>query len=135
MDSYNKPLPIKDPLTQPYWDHALNGKLSVQCCNKCKHLHFPPSPLCSSCLSEDLDWMVVDGEASLVSWVRFHRAYWDGFKDSLPYDVCLVKLKEGPMILSNFSGPVPENIRAGMPMQAVFEPVTKDVALVRFEFS
>ena len=133
ITSYDKPLPVIDPLTKPYWDHALEHRLAIQCCNACNHVHFPPSPVCPSCLSDDQDWTVVSGEATLVSWVRFHRAYWDGFHADLPYDVCLVQLKEGPIMLSNFRGGAPQVVRVGMQLKVVFDQVTQEVALSRFE--
>lgn len=130
--TYDKPLPEIDPLTKPYWDHAFEHRLSVQHCVDCGHKHFPPSPVCPSCLSDIQDWEVVSGNGTLVSWVRFHRAYWNSYRRDLPYDVCLVKLEEGPLILSNFGGPVPDDVHAGMQVHAVFENVTEQVSLVRF---
>ena len=130
--SYQKPLPVIDPLTKPYWEHASAHRLSVQHCKDCGDRHFPPCDVCPGCLSENQDWEVVSGRVTLESWVRFHRAYWDGFSSALPYDVCLVRLQEGPLVLGNFSGGVPENVHMGMPLRAVFEDVTDDVALVRF---
>ena len=130
--TYCKPLPENDPLTQPYWEYALDNKLSIQYCVECGHQHFPASPVCPDCLSEKQDWLVVSGHATLVSWVKFHRAYWNGFRDDLPYDVCLVKLDEGPLILSNFQGPAPDGLHAGLKLRAVFNHVTAKLSLVNF---
>jgi hypothetical protein len=40
--TYDKPLPIIDELSKPFWDHALEHRLSVQACTHCRHLQFPP---------------------------------------------------------------------------------------------
>lgn len=130
--TYLKPLPENDPLTQPYWENALENKLSIQYCRQCGDTHFPASPVCPQCLSDNQHWQVVSGDATLVSWVKFHRAYWNGFREDLPYDVCLVKLDEGPLILSNFRGPPPEGLHAGMKLRAVFNHVTAKLSLVNF---
>lgn len=130
--AYDKPLPVIDPLTKPYWGYARAHLLSVQHCPSCGDLRFPPCDVCPVCLAGGQEWVVVSGRASLVSWVRFHRAYWDGYRHSLPYDVCLVKLDEGPLILSNFRGGIPEDVHAGMALQAVFDDVTNEISLVRF---
>jgi len=37
----------------------------------------------------------------LVSWVVFHVAYHEAFKDKVPYNVALVELKEGPRLISS----------------------------------
>jgi len=130
--SYTKPLPGIDPLTQPYWEHARAHRVASQKCNTCGDLHFPPSPVCPACLSSDQGWQVLSGRGTLLTWGRFHRAYWDSFRDDVPYDVCVVKLQEGPLIVSNFAGPAPEGLHMGMPLRAVFDDVTPEVSLVRF---
>ncbi|SHH20512.1 Zn-ribbon domain-containing OB-fold protein [Pollutimonas bauzanensis] len=129
---YDKPLPVLDPLTKPYWDFAWARQLSVQRCQSCGDRHFPACEVCPVCLSDDQLWEVVSGRATLVSWVRFHRAYWDGYRAELPYDVCLVQLEEGPLVLSNFGCDIPDDVHMGLPMRAVFEHVAESVSLLRF---
>ena len=36
-----------------------------------------------------------------MSWVVFHVAYHEAFKDKVPYNVALVELKEGPRLISS----------------------------------
>jgi uncharacterized OB-fold protein len=130
--SYDKPLPVKEPLTDPYWALARQHELSIQRCDECGDRHFPPTDVCPSCLSDAQSWQVVSGRGTLVSWVVFHRAYWDGFKPDVPYNCCLVRLEEGPLIVSNIKDQVPADARMGMEVRAVFVDVTDDVSLVRF---
>lgn len=131
-EPYSKPLPVPDPLTQPYWDHAKAHRLAVQKCTACGDRHFPPSPVCPACLSDHQIWEVASGRATLMTWGRFHRAYWSSFKEDLPYDVCVVQLEEGPLVVSNFVGPTSKGLHTGMALRAVFDDVTPDVSLVRF---
>ena len=130
--TYGGPLPDDDLLMKPFWDNTRRHRLSVQHCTECGDLHFPPSPVCPVCLSEDQDWDVVSGRGHIVSWVTFHRAYWDGFVGRLPYDVCLVRLAEGPLMISNFGDARPEGMHEGFPVRVVFEDVTGEVTLPRF---
>lgn len=132
MHAYDKPLPTIDALTRPYWEHARRHELAVQRCEDCGDAHFPPSPVCPCCLSERQGWLVTNGRGTLLSWVRFHRAYWKGFQEELPYDVCAIELEAGPVVVGNFAGGLPEGARLGMPMHAVFEDVTPEISLVRF---
>lgn len=129
---YDKPLPTIDSLTEPYWAHARAHRLSVQKCSDCGHRHFPPGPVCPSCLSVSQEWEVVSGKATLLTWGRFHRAYWNAYKENLPYDVCVVKLDEGPLVVSNFAGTAPAKLYSGMALRAVFDDVTPTVSLLRF---
>ena len=132
MNTYDKPLPTIDALTRPYWEHAKAHRLSVQRCSQCGDRHFPPAPVCPRCLSEDQGWEVVSGRGTLVSWTRFHRAYWPSFRNDLPYYVCVVRLEEGPVVVSNFAGDAPPSLFSGMPLCAVWDDVTPEVSLVRF---
>ena len=132
--SYDKPLPKIDELNRGFWDNARAGILSVQHCKACGDTRYPPSPVCPKCLSPDQDWLAVSGKGTLESWVDFHRAYWDGFKGDLPYRVCLVRLAEGPVMVSNLVGPS-DNVRLGAPMEVVFDAVTEDVTLPKFKMA
>jgi uncharacterized protein len=131
MSTYAKPLPKIDPLNRPFWDHAREGRLAIQVCNACKDAHFPPSPVCPNCLSEDQAWQPVSGRGTLESWIEFHRAYWDGFKDDLPYSVCLVRLAEGPLLVSNLVGDAAK-AKLGAAVHVVFEQATDAVTLPKF---
>ena len=135
MSPYLKPLPKIDAQTRPYWDLARQHVLSVQYCKGCGHHQFPPGPVCSECLSDALEWKPVSGRGTLVSWAEFHRAYWNSLADDLPYNVAVVRLDEGPQIISNLVKALadsPGQLRQGLRLQAVFDDVTPDISLVRF---
>ncbi|MES2713109.1 MAG: Zn-ribbon domain-containing OB-fold protein [Pseudomonadota bacterium] len=127
-----KPRPKIDTVSRGFWDNARAGKLSIQTCAACGDGHFPGSPVCPKCLSEDQSWVQVSGRGTLLSWVRFHRAYWDSFRSDLPYLVCLVGLEEGPMLVSNLVGVEPEDIVIGAEVEAVFEKVDDELTLPKF---
>lgn len=129
---YDKPLPVVDPDSKGYWEHARQHRLAVQHCVACGDKHFPPTPVCPNCLSDRQEWLQASGKATLVSWVKFHRAYWDGYREEVPYNACLVKLEEGPLVISNLAGGIPENARMGMPLRVVFDDLTDEFLLPRF---
>jgi uncharacterized protein len=131
LTSEGKPLPTVTPLNEKFWALARRSVFSLQTCNVCGHRHVPESPVCPRCLSADQDWLPASGEGVLESWVDFHRAYWDGFKAELPYRVCLVRLKEGPLFVSNLMGDGRE-LRAGLPVRVAFTKVTENITLPRF---
>jgi uncharacterized OB-fold protein len=129
--SYNKPLPRLDTTNRPFWDGARQGKLLLQYCKACGDTRFPPSHVCPNCLSSDQDWKEASGKGKLESWVDMHRAYWDGFKGELPYRVCLVRLEEGPVVVSSLVDKT-DNLRMGQPVRVVFDAVTDEVTLPKF---
>jgi uncharacterized OB-fold protein len=128
--SYTKPLPSLTPLDRPFWSNAREGRLSVQRCDACGDMHVPASPVCPNCLGTEQSWQPVSGRGTLESWVDFHRAYWDGFKDELPYRACLVRLEEGPLLISNLVGGGTPGI--GARVHVVFEQATDDITLPKF---
>jgi uncharacterized OB-fold protein len=132
--TYNKPLPQITALNKPFWDAARENRLVVQACPACGDTRFPPGPICPKCLNPEQTWKQVSGRGTLESWVDFHRAYWDGYKDSLPYRVCLVRLEEGPLLVSNLVGNS-DNAKLGAAVQVVFEAVTDTVTLPKFTLS
>jgi uncharacterized OB-fold protein len=134
MDSYKKPLPRIDTLTRPFWEHAQNGRLAIQYCDDCGDGHFPASPICPKCNSDRQSWRAVSGRGTLQSWVAFHRAYWPAFVNELPYDVCLVRLNEGPVMVSTLVGGT-AGAKLGAPVEVLFEPVTEEVTLPKWKIT
>ena len=129
--SYNKPLPRIDALSKPFWDAARENRLVVQACPACGDTRFPPSPVCPKCLRDGQTWRDCSGRGTVESWADFHRAYWPGYNDALPYRVCLVRLTEGPLLVSNLVG-ASDDVRIGTPVHVVFERVTEQVTLPKF---
>lgn len=130
--AYKKPLPKIDDLVRPFWEHARQNKLAVQVCRECGDKHFPPTPVCSNCLTDDQEWQIVSGRGELLSWAVFHRAYWESFANDLPYPVCIVRLEEGPTVAGNLVGFGKDVPKIGDTVEAVFEAVTDEISLMRF---
>lgn len=128
----NKPLPKITPLNRPFWEMTRKSVFSIQTCRACGDRHISESPVCPKCLSSDQEWQPASGTGTIESWVDFHRAYWDGFKEELPYRVCLVRLAEGPLFISNLVGDQ-EGLKHGAPVKVVFRAVNEDVTLPGFE--
>lgn len=131
-EAYSKPLPKPDPLMKPFWEHAAKRELVVQRCEQCHDRHFPPTHVCPKCLSVEQSWEQVSGEGTVFSWIEMHRAYWPGFASDLPYNVCIVQLMEGPLMVSNLIGDV-SGIAVGAPVSVRFDQVTEGVTLPKFE--
>lgn len=132
MSDAAKPLPNVTDLNRPFWAGARDGKLLVQRCGACGRLRFPPARTCDACLSAAADWVPVSGQGTIWSVCEFHRSYLRGFATELPYNVALVTLDEGPRLYTNIVGLPYASIEIGMSVQAIFEPVTADAALVKF---
>lgn len=53
----------------------------------------PPRPVCSRCLSADLEWLELPKEGKIVAFSEIHVAN-DAFQSSVPYIVAIAKLGE-----------------------------------------
>ena len=123
------PLPEPTPLSQPYWDALKDGRLTFQRCRKCNHAWLPPRAECPQCLAAEWDWTEASGKGRVISWVIYHHAYHEVFKQRLPYNVTLVELDEGPRLITNIVNP--EGIAAERPVTLKIED-EHGVALARF---
>jgi uncharacterized OB-fold protein len=129
---YAKPLPAISSLSQPYWDGLRRHEFSLQRCDQCANIWYPPAPLCPRCWSRKFSWTTLSGRGRVNSWVVFHQAYFRGFESELPYNVAEVELDEGPRLLTNLVGIANADIRAGMPVEIVFERATEEITLAKF---
>lgn len=127
------PLPdVANAVAAPFWRAAREHRLVVQRCPACEGLQWPPRPLCSSCLAPlaDSDWTEVRPTGTVWSFVVYHRAFHPGFADKLPYNVAMVRLDDGPVMITNVAGG--NDLEIGERVTARFDEVAPQVSLVRF---
>jgi uncharacterized OB-fold protein len=67
----------------------------------------------------EIDWLIASGRASLRSFAIYHQAY--GPEPKTPYNVALVALEEGPLLVSTVRIDDLEDLRIDMPLRAAFE--------------
>jgi hypothetical protein len=69
-----RPLPVPDAATAPYWDAAREHRLVMPKCADCGAFHFYPRTLCPSCSSSRIEWTACSGRAEVYSYTIVHRA-------------------------------------------------------------
>src|SRR3954463_860226 len=124
------PLPEPTPLSKPYWDALAQGRFTFQRCRKCNHAWLPPRAECPECLAAEWDGATPCGKGRVISWVIYHHAYHEAFKDRVPYNVTLVELDEGPRLITNIVNPE-AGLRAERPVELRIQD-EHGVALARF---
>jgi uncharacterized OB-fold protein len=132
VSGYAKPLPQVTPEMKPFWDAAHRHELVVQRCAGCGRHRFPARDICSRCLSREATWAAVSGRGIVFSWAIMHQVYHPGFAAEVPYAVVVIELDEGARLVSNLVDCLPADVRAGMPVEVVFDDVTPDVTLPKF---
>ncbi len=135
MSDYAKPLPVLTEENLPFWQACREGRLSLQKCDQCGHIRYPISRVCPNCLSLACTWIDMSGRGTVFSYIVFHRAYHEGFKQDVPYNVALIQLEEGPRMYSNVVGTPNDQVKIGQKVEVVFDPVTPEVTIPRFRLS
>lgn len=128
------PSPRPDHLSGPFWALARDRVLGLQRCTACGDLRFPPAPMCPKCLNDVQEWVPASGRGTLFSWCRFHRGYWDGVATLLPYVVAMVRLEEGPVLITSLSGVKDlQGLRLDQPVVLDFQPTSGGYTLPVFK--
>jgi uncharacterized OB-fold protein len=129
-----KALPAPTPETAPYWEGCNQHELRIQFCPECQAYFFYPRALCPTCLSDATEWRTVSGKGTLLTYVLSARPA-PGFEEELPYAIAIVQLAEGPHLMTNIVNTeiTPQNLKAGMPVEVVFEDVTESIAIPKFQ--
>jgi uncharacterized OB-fold protein len=129
---YKKQLPLITTENKPFWDAAKRHELIAYKCLNCGTYYSLPTD-CLVCDAPKMDWVKVSGKGQVFTFVIYHQLYHPGWKDEIPYNVCWIKLDEGPVLMSNVIECKNEDIYIGMPVEVVFDDVTEEVTLPKFK--
>ena len=129
-----KPRPQPTPETAPYWEGCKQHELRIQFCTQCQRYFFYPRLFCPTCLSDAIEWRTVSGKGTLLTYVISHRPA-TGFENETPYAIAIVRLDEGPHMMTNIvnTAITPENLPAGMPVEVVFDDVDENFSIPKFQ--
>lgn len=126
-----RPLPETDCDAGPFWAGAARGELLIQRCDACGHHQHYARPFCTSCRGRALTMVRSTGQAVVHSFTVVHRAPFDDLP--APYVVALVRLQEGPTLLSHVVGVAPEAVHCDMRVTVDFQPLREGVVLPVFK--
>jgi uncharacterized OB-fold protein len=132
MQSYSKPLPVIDEKSKPFWLAAKNQLIQLPQCKKCEFIRTQFEDFCPSCGSELFEWKTLSGNGTIWSHCVFHQKYFSEFANDLPYGVIMVKLDEGPKLISNLVNQGQAELKIGLRVKAHFEDVTDEITLIKF---
>lgn len=103
---------------KPMWDSIEAKQWALQYCAESDSFRYPPSPICPDSLSMDYEWRPIKGTGEILSWVIFHRKYFDDHP--APYNTIAVRLDEGPIVMSNLIGDEPDGSWIGRRVEVVY---------------
>jgi uncharacterized protein len=133
-NEYKKPLPKILPETEEYWKAAKRHELFLQRCKNCGQVIYFPRIICFKCLSDELEWFKSKGCGTVYSYtiIRYQIAH-KSFEPDVPYIYAIIDLDEGVRMISNVINIVPSKINIGMRVKVIFEDVTNEVSIPKFE--
>lgn len=127
-----KPVPVPEPLTEPFWEGTRAGELRVQRCKACGANIFYPRERCPKCFATDLEWVKTSGRGRVYTYTVVRQPGNPAFNDDVPYIFAIIQLDEGPRMNSNVTGIPFEQVKVDMPVEVYFEQVSEDIWLPKF---
>lgn len=126
------PVPVPNPDNRGFWDACRRGELRLQRCTACGAWRHHPRPLCPACHRFDHEWALASGRGEVHTFTIVHGPTLPAFAAQLPYNVIVVRLEEGPLMVSNLVGAPVDVLRIGLPVEVVFEPLDDAITLPKF---
>ncbi|OBA90865.1 hypothetical protein A5662_22395 [Mycobacteriaceae bacterium 1482268.1] len=132
-----RPVPVPDESSAPYWAAASRHILTVARCGRCGALTLPPDVVCMACGSTDpeYEFTPVSGRGVIKSWTVIRQSFLPGF--DLPFVLVDVELAEQAdlRLIGRLLDGVEANLRVGSAVRVAFEDVTAEIAVPAFELA
>ena len=133
--STEKPLPVIDHDSAPYWEAAREGRLDIPLCGDCGKHHFYPRAICPHCHSDNLKFDTVSGRGVVHTFTIARRPAGPAFADDVPYVVALMELEEGPRMMSRIQTDDPETVQIGARVEVTFVKATDEITFPYFKMT
>lgn len=132
---YNKPVPVPQVESDFYWEKCKEHELWLRYDNDAQQAYFYPRDISPITFSRNTTWIQASGKATLYTYAIVHRAPHPGFVGDVPFVTAMVELEEGPIMPTNIvmDDPTPEKLQIGMALEVVFEDITDDISLPKFQ--
>ena len=106
-----------------FYKFVSEKRLMAAKCNECGTVLLPPKPMCTKCLSTNLQWIELEGAGKLLSYTVIYIAP-EQFQSITPYTVGIIELKNGLRLPGMIRDVNAEEIRVGMDLKIDFDTST-----------
>lgn len=107
--------------TNEWWEGTTRKELLLQCCDHCGNRQHYPRAICVSCGGDALSMIATSGQGIIETFTVLHRSPSPSF--ATPYVVAMIRLREGPIILSSISNCDVDDVRIGLDVTVAWEPL------------
>ena len=104
------------PGSEPFWEAAKAGHLSLKWCTDCKKPHHYPRGICPYCFSDKLEWKNAKGTGTIYTYSVMHAA-------KPAYVIAYVTLDEGVSMLTNIVDTDFAKVKIGQKVKLVMKPM------------
>lgn len=118
-------------LTEPFWTALEQQVLAIQRCDGCATWRWTPQLCCPRCLSERCTWTPASGHGELYSYTVVRRSA-DAARFPVPYVLAIVRLDEGPHLLTTLVDCDEAEITIGQPVEVAFRRTPDGVMVYPF---
>ena len=112
MPEIKKQLPLVTESNKAFWEAARRHELVI---------------------NKNGEWLKASGWGEVFTFCVYRQSFHPAWANDIPYNVAYVKLEEGPLLMTNIVGCDNKDIYIGMPVEVVFEDITAEVTLPKFE--
>lgn len=129
----NKPTPIIDADSKPYWDSAKSGKLVMQYSKDSDEYFLYSRSLTNTLNDKNITWKEVTGRGEIYSFTYVHTPAGEAFKNDVPYIVALITLEEGARIIANIEVEDNRRVKIGDKVYVYFEKISEELTIPKFK--
>jgi hypothetical protein len=124
------PAPHPSLHSEAYWNGCRQHRLLYQRCAACGYDGLGAFTVCARCQATSPTWEASAGRGRLYSWTVVWHPPDPRFR--VPYAPAVVRLDEGPFMMSAVIGCEPDALREGLELAVVFHAASDDITLPYF---
>ena len=113
-------IPDPTPVTAPFFEAAGDGRMVLQTCPR-DGPFFYPRARCPHCWGADWRWTDASGRGTIYAFTIDRLGHDPTQKALAPFAIAIVTLEEGPRAVAQIVDCPVEDVRTGMPVEAVFD--------------
>jgi uncharacterized protein len=125
-----RPVPVVDDRSAPFWEAADRGVLAIARCARCDSYSHPPDIVCAHCHSTEPEFVFteVSGRGSVRSWTVMRQSFLPGFE--VPFVLVDVELDEQPelRLIGRLLDGEDAHLQLGARVHVAFESLAPSVA-------
>ena len=130
--AYDKPVPVVDADSAPYWEGAKQNRLMIQRDRASGQSFLYSRRLVPGIDEAQLEWVQASGRGRIYSFTVAHRPAGPAFKNDVPYVIASIELEEGARIMTNVVTDRPDSLRIGQAVEVFFDKVSDDLTIPKF---